>query len=705
MFGMIFHNPAAWIGLAAIGAPLLIHLLTRRTPKRIIFPTIRFIKKAEANLSSIFRVRHLILLAVRTLLILAVLIAFLRPAMNHGSIAVSAPKAQQRAAIILVDGSMSMGYTRGGGGPMARARQAAQKLIDSLGANDRANLIVAGGMPHSTFDEPSNNRYQLRLDMQQLKPTLERADFDAAIAEALRQIGPLTGVRKEIHFISDFQRGNWEGVQLGRIPEAITTTFVSVAEANPQNLAITEVRAVPGNPVVDEPVSIICKVANYGAQPIQTKVTAQIGDEPPIEHPLDLKPGMTVSSTFRIRARKTGFFEATLQLPPDDMPDDNSRHFVLPVADKIEVLILSDEPAQDNLSSHHFLVRALDPFVGGRGGRMHCVLRAPDAMTRFDLAKSHLVILCGARELSAASAKLLLEYLGQGGSVMQFVASEADKTTLNTLANLSNKELVLPFEPASRVDHTQHGSPVVMTKVNYDEPMMRTFRDLPELREIPFSRYFATRRDKEDGEVIATYSDGNIAVARQTVQLGSLLLCNFNPTPADGELVKRTLFVPLVHEMTASLRPQAGVWRSYQIGSPCAATVTLDPKDPGPALFSPAGEQLNAVIEKGKLDAMVIYPRAAERGFYRVRAGNKLLAAVPVNVDPRESNLDALSAGQVKDLMGGARRGFLAANAAKGDELDRLTEGRIVWPWFLMAGMMLLAVEQFLTTIWRRLGA
>lgn len=705
MFGMVFHNPAAWVGLAAIGAPLLIHLLTRRTPKRIIFPTIRFIKKAEANLSSLFRLRHWLLLVVRTLLIMAVLFAFLRPAMNHGSIAVNDPKAQQRAAIIIVDGSMSMGYTRGGGGPMARARQAATKLIDSLGGNDRCNLIVAGGMPHATFDEPSNNRYQLRLDMQQLKPTLERADFDAAIAEALRQIGPLTGVRKEIHFVSDFQRGNWECVQLGRIPEAITTTFVSVAEANPQNLAITEVRAVPGNPVVDEPVSIVCKVANYGIQPVQTKLTAHIGDEPPIEHPLDLKPGMTVSTTFRIRARKTGFFEATLQLPPDDMPDDNFRHFVLPVADKIEVLVLTDEPAQDNASSHHFLIRALDPFAGGRGGTMHCVLRAPDAMTRFDLARAHLVVICGARELSLTSAKLLIEYLGQGGSLMQFVASEADKSTLNTLASLSNKEMVLPFEAGTRVDHAQHGSPAYLAKINYDDPMMRTFRDLPELRDIPFSRYFATRRDKEEGDVLATYSDGNIAVARQTVQLGTLLLCNFNPTPADGELVKRTLFVPLVHEMTGSLRPQAGVWRSCQIGAPCAATVTLDPKDPAPMLYSPAGEQLNAVVEKGKTDAMIIYPRAAERGFYRVKSGNKLMAAVPVNVDPRESNLDSLSAGQVKDLMGGARKQFLAANAGKGDELDRLTEGRIVWPWFLLAGMMLLGIEQFLTTIWRRLGA
>lgn len=705
MFGMIFHNPAAWIGLAAIGAPLLIHLLTRRTPKRVIFPTIRFIRKAEANLSSIFRLRHLILLAVRTLLIVAVLIAFLRPAVNHGSIAVADPKAQQRAAIVIVDDSLSMGYSRGGGGPMARARQAATKLIDSLGAGDRANLIVAGGMPHATFDEPSDNRYQLRLDVQQLKPSLERADLDAAIAEALRQIGPLTGVRKEIHFISDFQRANWEGVGLGRIPESITTTFVSVAEANPQNVAIVEARAVPGNPVVDEPVALVCKVANYGLQPVQTKLTAHIGDEPPIEHPLDLKPGMTVSTTFRIRARKTGLYECTLQLPPDDLPDDNFRHFVLPVADKIEVLILTDEPAQDNAAPHHFLVRALDPFVGGRGGTMHCVLRAPDRMTRFDLARAHLVILCGARELSAASAKLLLEYLGQGGSVMQFIASEADKSTLGTLASLSNKELTLPFDVGSRIDHTRHGSPVYLAKINYDDPMMRTFRDLPELRDIPFARYFATQRDREEGDVLATYSDGNIALARQSVQLGTLLVCNFSTAPADGELVKRTLFVPLVHEMTGALRPQAGLWRSYQIGAPCAATVTLDPKDPAPMLYSPSGEQLNAVVETGRTDAMIVYPRAVERGFYRVKAGGRLLAAMPVNVDPRESNLEALSAGQVKDLMGGSRRQFLAARAGSGDELDRLTEGRIVWPWFLLAGMALLGLEQILTTIWRRLGA
>ena len=60
-----FGNPALWIGSIALGVPILIHLLTRRTPKNMIFPTLKFIRAAKANQSNIHRLRHLLLLLLQ----------------------------------------------------------------------------------------------------------------------------------------------------------------------------------------------------------------------------------------------------------------------------------------------------------------------------------------------------------------------------------------------------------------------------------------------------------------------------------------------------------------------------------------------------------------------------------------------------------------------------------------------------------------
>jgi hypothetical protein len=79
---IIFGNPALWAGAFALGVPVLIHILTRRTPRRMVFPTLKFLHAAKASQSSLFRIRHWLLLAVRTLLIMLILMAFLKPVLS-----------------------------------------------------------------------------------------------------------------------------------------------------------------------------------------------------------------------------------------------------------------------------------------------------------------------------------------------------------------------------------------------------------------------------------------------------------------------------------------------------------------------------------------------------------------------------------------------------------------------------------------------
>ena len=700
--GLLFQNPAAWVGLAILGAPLLIHLLTRRTPRRIVFPTVRFIRRAQSNLSSLFRIRHWLLLAVRLLLLLALLLAFLRPVWRGGSVAAADSGTGRRVVVIVVDASMSMGYSQAGGGPTARARKAAEQILDSLGADDLANFIQIGAAVRSSFDQPSNNHASLRQDIRRFKPTLERADPDAAIAEALRQLAPFSGVRKEVHFISDFQRNNWEHVALAGVPESVVTVFVSVAESDPLNVAITDVRTLPGNPVQGERVEIVCEVANFGPNHATVPLTLRLGDESPLERSLDLGPNAVVSTTFRLRAQETGDFEGTVKIPDDALGADNVRHFSLQVADRIEALVLTDESPDDELAAHRFLCRALDPFVGDRGGRVQATVRRPDDVTAFDLARAHLVFVCGSRAWAESKAGLIVDYLRQGGGLIYFLGSHADKTNLATLKKVSEGELELPFEPGAHLNPGARGRYAVFEELNLDDPLLRGFRNVRDLGDIRFDRLFTTNSGLDPAEALIRYDNGHIAMARRHWELGTILLCNFNPTPADGDLVKRTLFVPLVHEITEAMRPQAGLWRSVQVGAPCAATVSYDGSGPLPTLTGPSGEQLNAMIEPGDGELMIFLPRAAEQGFYRIEGEQRTLRSIPVNVDSRESNLASLPTDALGELVDGSRGLGLAVHAANVGAMGRLIEGLPLWPALLVVAVGFLLTEQILTQVWRR---
>lgn len=117
---MNFLNPGKFrMALAPlVAAPLLIHLLNRQFPQVFRFPTIEHIRATLARRSQLQRWRHLILLALRTAFLLALLFAFLKPVLpRFGS---DAAGTGARHLVIVLDHSLSMEHR--GGGLTARER-------------------------------------------------------------------------------------------------------------------------------------------------------------------------------------------------------------------------------------------------------------------------------------------------------------------------------------------------------------------------------------------------------------------------------------------------------------------------------------------------------------------------------------------------------------------------------------------------------
>src|SRR6266852_3090477 len=64
-----FLHPVALVGLAAAAIPALLHLLERRVPPDAEFPPIRYLTEAERQSARRLKLRHLLLLILRTALI------------------------------------------------------------------------------------------------------------------------------------------------------------------------------------------------------------------------------------------------------------------------------------------------------------------------------------------------------------------------------------------------------------------------------------------------------------------------------------------------------------------------------------------------------------------------------------------------------------------------------------------------------------
>ena len=78
---MSLLNPALVYGLLLAAVPVVLHLLMKTKPKRVVFPALRLIQNRKRQNVRRIRLRHLWLLLLRTLVILVIAGALIRPSL------------------------------------------------------------------------------------------------------------------------------------------------------------------------------------------------------------------------------------------------------------------------------------------------------------------------------------------------------------------------------------------------------------------------------------------------------------------------------------------------------------------------------------------------------------------------------------------------------------------------------------------------
>ncbi len=713
-WSITFANTALLAAGLALVVPYLVHLLTRRTPRRLVFPTVQFIRKAEASHSALFRLRDILLLLVRTAFVALLFLTFLKPVLRAQ--ASREEMSGRRAAIVILDRSLSMGYAGTGFTPFARGQLAAAKIVDSLGGGDVANLILAGVTSTTSFTAPAANKYSLRSDLREARPTLERADFDAAIAEAVQQLNAVPDRTGAIYFVSDFQRSNWAAVNFGAIPENVETTFVPVSEEHPWNLAVTEVSVEPPSPVVSEDLEIICRIANYGDVAAAVPVTLELReagseDATTLERKVDLPAGDTASVSFRMRSHERGDFEGMVRIGSDGLAADDTRFFAFHISDRIDIALLTDESEASVETGGMFLERAIDPIQQVAGternhasGTFRIERMTPQQFASAPPAGVQLVVIYNVSAFGETAATALTQYLQDGGSIVYFLRDPADGVNLTALGTATNREIQIPFSLGSTVDHSAGGDVEYATfaEANFDDPMLRRFRESGDIGAAHFYRLFSTQRIGGQGQILIRYSDGNIALARTTYGAGSLLLCNVDLSRAGSDLAAKTVFVPLVQELLKAMRPHETRARKHTVGFAALSSAVQLPTEGDLRFTEPTGEAVTASVERVGDAATIAFPQTPAPGFYRAFAGDQQQASVAVNVDERESDLEHLADNQMRELVQSSRHRFAAVDGRDPESVRRYLEGVSLWPYLLVGALIVLAIEQLLLIALRR---
>ena len=79
---MTFLNSVMLFALLAASIPIIIHLITRRKAKTILFSSLRFLKILENEQIKRLKIKQILLLIIRILIILFIILAFARPTLK-----------------------------------------------------------------------------------------------------------------------------------------------------------------------------------------------------------------------------------------------------------------------------------------------------------------------------------------------------------------------------------------------------------------------------------------------------------------------------------------------------------------------------------------------------------------------------------------------------------------------------------------------
>ena len=307
---MTFLHPVALAGLVAAAIPALLHLLERQVPPEAEFPPVRYLTEAERRSARRLRLRHLLLLILRTALITVVVLAAAGPLVPAG-VGPAAAHAPTALALIL-DNSPSSGVVVDGRPLLAHLKAVARTALVRATPADRLWLVLADGVARAGTPDA----LLATLDSAGVAP--ERLDLTAAVRQAARLVDAEPLAARAVHVVSDLQRSAL-GPGQAAVPRGVRVLALAPAARAPLNRGIGGARVSDGAVTVD-----VVGTPGAGAAPITLRVRGR-----EVGRAL-AAPG--ASASIGLPPLAPGWWVGEAELPPDELRVDDRRLFVWHVA-------------------------------------------------------------------------------------------------------------------------------------------------------------------------------------------------------------------------------------------------------------------------------------------------------------------------------------------------------------------------------------
>jgi von Willebrand factor type A domain/Aerotolerance regulator N-terminal/Putative glutamine amidotransferase len=671
---MSFLTPLFFLGVAALAAPILVHLVRRTRARRVQFPALVFVRQVPQRTIRRRTLQNLLLLLLRCLAILLIVIAFTRPFFSGGSAAKDNSAAG--ATVILIDNSLSMRREQ----LFAEAQRRVESALDEA-RNDEQIALLSFDKRYTVVNRFTSDKNRLRTAVGSLSAGWDGTDYEQALRGAESLLGEVeTTGPKRIVMISDFQMPGWTPAGATfKLSNTTQLTTLDVGGNNPQpNVAITNVEgraAVFGQKYLD---NLVVHVSNFGDTPKDhIQVDFQINEQTVEKRDISLNSRDSRVVEFSGFNLNDGVNRCTIDIVSNDFAPDNRFYFTLRRETPAQALIVesASRGRSDSLHLQSALTTNEDlPFT--------FTLKSTGSIDPTSISEYSLVVLNDTGPISPALADTLVKFVEAGG---QMIVSAGPRTQADTFNSALQR--IAPATLREAVQ-TKAGESVAITEVKFDHPIFEVFQESGRLAAANVIGYFRSE-PAANAAVLARFEDGSPALIEGRTGKGRVMLFTSSLGPSWNDLPLTPLYLPFIHQMvryagTHEENPWYGLGQTFTVAKRGEATP--------PPVDTPGGARLSETRLTPDGDLLVT---AREPGFYRLRYNDRSGFAA-VNTDGAEGDFTKLDFAQfISGITGGA--GGAEGNAANRNLSNEEVEGRQrVWWALLLIALLLLLLESVL---------
>ena len=669
---MAFLTPLFLAALAAIGAPVLLHMIQRQRTEVVEFPSLMFVRKVPFHSLRRQRIRHWLLLLLRCAALALLIAAFARPFLRSTALAVAGGG---REVVILLDRSWSMAW----GDRWDRAQAAARGVVQGLGPDDRATVV--------RFDSGAEAGARSTNDRASLLAAIDGAEVGAGTTRFGPALQLAQGIledsdqpRLEVVLVSDFQRTGVDSAANVLLPPGTALTPMVVGgEEEATNVGVAGVSVQRDTFAGAERATVTARLANRGSEPVErTRAALELNGYELEALPAAVEAAGTASVTFAPFTIEDTAMPVSVRVQADALPPDDVLHFLVSPGDVVTVLIVGSPGAPE---SSLYLQRAL---AIGSSPSFTPVVRPVDELTVEDVEAASVVVLNDVGLPSGALGDAITRSVRAGGGLW-IVLGEQVRWPGGDVE-------VLPGAVGEPADRDGRGG--VLGFVDYTHPVFELF-GAPRSGDLTTPRFFRYRPldPAADAAVLARYDNGDAALVERRLGDGRVLAWTSTLDSFWNDVALQPIYLPLVHrtaEYLAAYRPPTASLTAGQVldlGQYPGAD-GLDLAGGNLVVRDPSDDRVP--VGSGGRDGRSGFIDLVEPGFYEIRdvdAADSSVVRVAVNVDLAESNLAAADPQELAAAVTGRAAAGQPAAAARQLPPEDLERRQTLW-WYLMIGAL-----------------